>query len=81
MTGEAQHTTSARISTLALSEVQAAMKEYWAVLDESELSEASKGMYMDMAGNFVRWMSGEFVPGSQKNPYPFRKRKKDPIAS
>jgi hypothetical protein len=76
-----QKNTRARISTAALSEVQAATKAYWAVLEDSELSAASKSIYMDMADNFVRWLSGDFVPGSRKDPYPFRKKKKEDIAS
>jgi hypothetical protein len=79
-TGE-QNTTRARISTAALSEVQAATKAYWAVLEESELSDASKGIYMDMADNFVRWLSGDSTPGSRKDPYPVRRKKKEDIAS
>jgi hypothetical protein len=78
MTGEK---TTPRITTPALSEVQDALKAYWAALDASELSEGSKGIYMDMAENFVRWLKGDFSPGSRKDPYPVRKRKTDPIAS
>jgi hypothetical protein len=70
-----------RISTPALSEIQAALKTYWTVLETSELSEASKGIYMDMAENFVRWLTGDFTPGSRKELYPVRKRRKDTIAS
>jgi hypothetical protein len=70
-----------RISTPALSEVQSALKAYWTVLETSELSAASKGIYMDMAENFVRWLKGDFTPGSRKDPYPVRKRRKDTMAS
>jgi hypothetical protein len=50
-------------------------------MDDSELSEASKGIYMDQAENFVRWLTGDFNPGSRKEPYPIKKRKKDSVAS
>ena len=72
---------NARISNSALAEVQAALKEYWTTLDDSELSEASKGIYTDQAENFVRWLKGDFNPGSRKEPYPIRKGKKDSAAS
>jgi hypothetical protein len=72
---------NARISSAALAEVQDALKGYWATLEDSELSAASKGIYMDMAGNFVRWLACEFTLGSRKDPYPVRKRRKDPVAS
>jgi hypothetical protein len=77
MNGEKE--TTPLIARPALAEVETALRAYWSALDDSELSEASKGIYMNGADNFVRWLSGNFVPGSRKDPYP--KRKKDPIAS
>jgi hypothetical protein len=65
-----------RISTPALSEVQSALKAYWTVLETSELSAASKGIYMDMAENFVRRLKGDFTPGSRKDPIPSGKEGK-----
>jgi hypothetical protein len=71
---------SARISTPALSEVQTALKAYYSAVEASELSQSSQATYMDMAENFVRWLKGDFNPGSRKAPYSL-KRKKDTIAS
>lgn len=71
---------SARISTPALSEVQVALKTYYSALETSELSQSSQATYMDMAENFVRWLKGDFTPGSRKAPYSLKK-KKDTIAS
>ena len=62
-----------RISPTAMVEVMTALEAYWDDLEASDLSEASKGIYMNNADNFVRWMRGEFVPGSRNdNPFAFR---------
>ncbi len=58
-----------RISPSAMSEVQAALNDYWDELDASDLSEASKGIYMANADNFVRWMRNDFTPGSRNTPW------------
>jgi len=51
-------------------EVMSALDSYWNALEESNLSDASKGIYMSQADNFVRWMRGEFIPGSRNgNPF------------
>jgi hypothetical protein len=55
-----------RISTSAMSEVLSALDDYWDAIEASDLSESAKGSYFDMAGNFVRWMRDDFVPGSRK---------------
>lgn len=47
----------------------------WAALEASELSDGSKGIYMDLAENFVRWLEGDFNPGSRKEPYPIQEEK------
>jgi hypothetical protein len=70
-----------RITAPALSEIQAALKAYYTELQSSDLSETSQGIYMVHAENFVRWLKGEFSPGSRKAPYALKKRKKDTIAS
>jgi hypothetical protein len=54
-----------RISASAMAEVQSALNDYWVELDASDLSEASKGIYMANADNFVRWMRNDFTPGSR----------------
>jgi hypothetical protein len=68
-----------RISVPALLEVRAGLRAYYAVLEASELSESSRATYMDMANNFVRWLAGDFVPGSRNAPYSIKR--KYPIAS
>jgi hypothetical protein len=63
-----------QLSTTALSEVQTALKAYYEAVEESDLSQSSQATYIDMANNFVRWLSGDFNPGSRKEWY--RKRMK-----
>ena len=58
-----------RISAAALSEIQAAMKAYCDDVKNSDLSYGSQGMYVDFAECFVRWLQGEFAPGSRKAPF------------
>ncbi len=58
-----------RVSPSAMAEVQSALNDYWADLDASDLSEASKGIYMANADNFVRWMRNDFTPGSRNSPW------------
>jgi hypothetical protein len=58
-----------RVSPASMSEVEDALKEYRASVESSDLSPSSKSTYIDMADNFVRWLSGEFVPGSRKAAY------------
>jgi hypothetical protein len=64
----------AQISTDALFEVQTALRGYYSAVETSGLSESSQATYIDMADNFVRWLKGDFSPGSRTAPY--RKRKK-----
>jgi hypothetical protein len=40
------------------------LDEYTAVVTASNLSHGSKAMYTDFANCFVRWIRGEFQPGS-----------------
>ena len=65
-----------RISPSAMEEVQSALSDYWAELDASDLSEASKGIYMANADNFVRWMRNDFTLGSRNTPW--KRRSRDP---
>lgn len=55
-----------RVSPASMSEVEDALKEYRARVESSDLSPSSKSTYIDMADKFVRWLSGEFVPGCRK---------------
>lgn len=63
-----------QVSKTALSEVEAALKEYCAEVMASDLSAASQAIYIDQASNFVRWVNGEFTPGSRLNPYPLKRK-------
>ncbi|MGD1082626.1 MAG: hypothetical protein ABR881_30295 [Candidatus Sulfotelmatobacter sp.] len=58
-----------RISEAAISELETAWKDYCAAVAASDLSESSQATYTDMANNFVRWLRGDFDPGSRKAPY------------
>lgn len=64
-----------RISTAAMSEVEDALKGYYSVVESSDLSQSSQASYIDMANNFVRWLRGDFIPGSRKAPYRVRDTK------
>jgi hypothetical protein len=64
------------VSAGAVDEVKIALEMYFMVLQHSELSFKSQGTYFDMANNFVRWMSGDFVPGSRVAPYSIKQKDK-----
>lgn len=64
----------AKVSASALSEIEPALKSYAADVERSDLSFSSQSTYIDMADNFVRWLRGEFEPGSRKQPYRVRDR-------
>jgi hypothetical protein len=66
-------TDSKRISSTTLAEVRDALREYCAVVERSGLSLSSQATYIDMANNFVRWMSGDFNPGARNGPRLVRK--------
>ena len=72
---EAGRTRAAQISTAALFEVQAALREYCTAVETSELTLSAQATYIDQADNFVRWLNGDFIPGSRKEPYRAKKRK------
>jgi hypothetical protein len=65
----------ARISTATLFEVQSALRSYCAAVETSDLSASSQAIYINGADNFVRWLKGDFDPGSRIAPYRPRKRK------
>ncbi len=58
-----------RMSETAMTELEAGWREYRAAVAASDLSESSQATYTDMANNFVRWLRGNFDPGSRKAPY------------
>jgi hypothetical protein len=61
------------ISSATLSEVRNLFREYCAAVERTGLSPSSRATYIDMASNFVRWMSGDFNPGSRNGPRLVRK--------
>ena len=64
------------LSPSTLSEVQTAVKAYYEVVETtSDLSQSSQATYIDMADRFVRWLHGEFNPGSREEPYRAKKIK------
>jgi len=65
---------ASRISPSAMAEVLSALDDYWGALEATDLKERSKGIYMSMADNFVRWMRNEFVPGCRSTVYGFPPR-------
>jgi hypothetical protein len=50
-------------------EVLSALDGYWNEVQSSDLGEFAKSVYWQKAEYFVRWLEGEFVPGSRKAPY------------
>ena len=70
-----------RISKTAMSEVEEAMKEYYAVVDGTDLSDWAKAQYCDMVNQFVRWLKFDFEPGSRVAPYRKRDTKKEKQAN
>ena len=58
-----------QLSLQLLEEVKSALEAYGAEVESSDLTEYSKATYIDMADSFVRWLKGDFHPGSRKAPY------------
>lgn len=56
---------TARITTPALFEIETALRSYCEAVLNSDLAECSKGHYINNADNFVRWLKGDFDPGSR----------------
>jgi len=65
---------STLISPGALAEVEGAFAQYTKLVLESDLSFFSQSEYIDRVDAFLRWLRGEFDPGSRVNAY----RKKKP---
>jgi DNA polymerase II small subunit/DNA polymerase delta subunit B len=63
------------VSKSTLSEIDSALKEYVRAVLASELSASSQAVYIDHASNFVRWLKGEFDPGSRVNPHPLKRKR------
>jgi len=54
----------AEVSSEAISEIERALERYWQVVEASRLQSTTKKTYLVHAGNFVRWLKGEFQPGA-----------------
>jgi len=63
-----------KISAEALREVEAALKRYVEEVIAADLSDWSKDVYAYHSTNFVRWLTGDFRPGSRGAPYSKPKR-------
>jgi hypothetical protein len=72
---EKEATAAPQLSSSTLSEVQTALQAYFDAVENSDLSQSSQATYIDMANNFVRWLSGDFNPGCRKEPYRVKKTK------
>lgn len=55
----------AKISAEALHEVEAALKGYIDEVFATDLAELTKDTYTTHSRNFVRWLRGDFTPGSR----------------
>ncbi|MEQ9127261.1 hypothetical protein [Thalassospira sp.] len=54
------------ISREALREIEAAYQTYEREVDNAPLAPSTKSTYLSHSQNFVRWLSGDFIPGSTK---------------
>jgi hypothetical protein len=52
------------ISEQALKEVKLAHYQYYKEIMRSALSETSKEMYVDFSDKFIRWLYGDYKPGT-----------------
>ena len=53
-----------QISHDALVEVKSALRRYRMAIGKTQLADTSKDTYLLHATNFVRWLEGDFEPGS-----------------
>lgn len=66
--------TEARTTAAVLFEVEAALRSYCDAVLSSDLTEHSQADYIRNAENFVRWLKGDFEPGSRVGAYSTRKK-------
>jgi hypothetical protein len=52
-----------QVTAQAVQEVEQALRRYEEEVGRSRLTEATKQTYLLHAGNFVRWLKEDFVPG------------------
>jgi hypothetical protein len=55
-----------RISPKALTEIEAALRDYSREVIDAGLGEMATNLYIDKADYFVRWLKRDFVPGMRK---------------
>jgi hypothetical protein len=55
-----------RVSSEALQEIEAALREYEEEVESSNMSPAMQHTYLLHSEKIVRWLKGEFVPGARK---------------
>lgn len=68
-----------RISQSAMLEVLSALDGYWDEIKSSNLGEMAKSLHWQNAECFVRWLQGEFVPGSRTAPHRNRAGKRSDV--
>jgi hypothetical protein len=56
---------TAQVATPTLFEIETALRSYCETVLKSDLSDHSKADYINGADNFVRWLKGDFDPGSR----------------
>jgi len=61
---------TAHIATPTLFEIETALRSYCETVLKSDLSEHSQSDYINGADNFVRWLKGDFDPGSRVSRKP-----------
>ncbi len=66
-----------RLSDDAMTAVKQALRDYQNELDNTDLSDGSKGMYGDFAGYFVDYLEGDFRPGARLAPYSRQRKRQD----
>ena len=54
------------VSSKALEEIEAALREYEREVESSNMTPSTKHTYMLHSENFVKWLKDEFVPGLRK---------------
>jgi Tfp pilus assembly protein PilX len=55
-----------RVSTNALQEVEAALREYEREVQASNMTPSTKYIYLLHSENFVKWLKVDFVPRGRK---------------
>lgn len=56
-----------RISMESLREIEVALGQYRAEVNQASLADNTKDTYLLHANNFVRWLKRDFEPGGRNN--------------